>query len=88
MKPLTRRARKALIQDNEKYLDEMGYNLEDMVSSQNQDASAPNNGEDPHQEANFQSCMIELEELEQQALQAAGMNVAPEEEDMFCALAL
>ena len=37
--------------------------------------------------ANFRSCMIELEELEQQALRAAGMDVAPEEEDMFCELA-
>ena len=40
------------------------------------------------EQANTQSNMWELEELEQQAMRAVGMDVAPEEEDVYCELAM
>ena len=59
--------------------------LEDASQSQKVIAQNDDGAQNPN-EANFQSSMSELEELEQKALQAAGMDVAPEEEDMFCSV--
>ena len=40
------------------------------------------------EQANNQSNMWELEELEQQAMRAVGMDVAPEEDDVYCEMAM
>ena len=60
---------------------------EEAYSQMVQEAKEPSNQEITQSEANFQTGMSELDEIEQQALLAAGMDVAPEEEDMFCELA-
>ena len=94
IKPLSSKTKMALTQtehtlsegENENEVEEVDLVAE--VSSQMQDTSELSGAEATPKSANFQSCMVELEELEQQALRAAGMDVAPEEEDMFCELAL
>ena len=93
IKPLSSKTKMALTQtehtlnegENENEVDEVGLVAE--VSNQMQDISELSGAEANQKRANFRSCKIELEELEQQALRAAGMDVAPEEEDMFCELA-
>ena len=73
--------------EEESEVEEKGLAAE--VINQMQDISELdlNGAEATQRRANFRSNMTELEELEQQALRAAGMDVAPEEEDMFCELA-
>ena len=95
IKPLSSKTRRALTQsertpsevDDESEGAEKGLAAE--LGSQMQDISELDlsGAEATQRRANFRSSMIELEELEQQALRAAGMDVAPEEEDMFCELA-
>ena len=83
--------REVLERDEHSHCDEeviKGNDLEEEGSSQTQDEREPKSEEVTQQEADFQSCVVELEELKQQALRAAGTDVAPEEEDMFCELAL
>ena len=91
IKPLSNKTKMALTQTEhthseceENEVDKMDLGGEE--SSQMQDTNELSCAESTQKRANFQSCMIELEELEQQALQAAGMDVAPEEEDMFCSV--
>ena len=62
--------------------------LDGEACSQIQEPEVLSSDEATQKQADFQSCMMELEELEQQALRAADMDVAPEEEDMFCELAM
>ena len=93
IKPLSSKTRRDLTQtehtpsegENVNEVDEVGLVAE--VSNQMQDISELSGAEATPKRANFRSCMTELEELEQQALRAAGVDVAPEEEDMFCELA-
>ena len=92
IKPLSSKTRMALPQsertpsevEEESEVEEKGLAAE--VINQMQDISELelSGAEATPKRANFRSCMIELEELEQQAFRAAGMDVAPEEEDMFC----
>ena len=95
IKPLSSKTKRALTQtertpsegDDDNEVEERGLAAE--VVNQMQDISELEliGAEATQRRANFRSNMIELEELEQQALRAAGMDVAPEEEDMFCELA-
>ena len=91
IKPLKNKNRKALTQTEHSDPEEEEVEVMDLdgeASSQMQDAKELSSDEAAQKQANFQYCMMELEELEQQALRAAGMDVAPEEEDMFCELAM
>ena len=81
--------RKAITQDERSEEGEIEVmDLEGKADSQIQEPEALSSDEATQEQANFQSDMMELEELEQQALRAVGMDVAPEEEDMFCELAM
>ena len=96
IKPLSSKTRLALTQserkpsevEDESEKEDEGLAAE--VFNQMQDISELelNGAEATQRRANFRSNMTELEELEQQALRAAGVDVAPEEEDMFRELAL
>ena len=89
IKPLSSKNKKALTQAERSEEEEVELmDLDGEASSQMQDAKELSSDEAAQNQANFQSCMIESEELEQQALRAAGMEVAPEEEVMFCELVL
>ena len=95
IKPLSSKTKRALTQTEQTPSEgENGIEVEEEglapeVTNRMQDISELelSGAEATQKRANFRSCMIELEELEQQALRAAGMDVAPEEEDMFCELA-
>ena len=82
IRPLRHKVRRALETNASQIGDE---ELDDASQSQLVIAQDDNRAQ-PQNDANFQSSMSELEELEQQAFQAAGMDLAPEEEDMFCSV--
>ena len=89
IQPLSKKGRKAITQTEPSDDGEVEMQIpEAEINSPRQELLANQEEETTMEQANFQSNMMELEELEQQAMRAVGMDVAPEEEDVFCELAM
>ena len=89
IEPLSKKGRKAITQIEPFNLGRSEQQKpETEINSPRQESSANQDEENSLKQANDQSNLRELEELEQQAMAAVGMDVAPEEEDVFCELAM
>ena len=89
MSHLAKNGRKAITQTEPSEYEEVEtQTYEAEIKSPRQDILANKEEETTMEQANTQSNMWELEELEQQAMRAVGMDVAPEEEDVYCELAM